>query len=138
MFERDPPMTYSGADRGLSANHTQGCQTKVKMGKISKENEAMKLLLSFDPLPERREAYFHYVLGEFVPTLEHLGLKMCEAWHTAYGSYPHRLTGFTAPDQATMDSILASKDFLELEERLQEFVMNYHRRVVPVRGSFQF
>ena len=110
----------------------------MQMGESSKETEAVKLLLSFDPIPERREAYFHYVLGEFIPTLEYLGLKMCEAWHTAYGPYPLRLTGFVAPDQATMDSILSSKDFRELEERLQEYVMNYHRRIVPVRSSFQF
>jgi hypothetical protein len=25
--------------------------------------EAVKLLLSFDPVPELQEAYFHYVLG---------------------------------------------------------------------------
>jgi hypothetical protein len=100
--------------------------------------DTVKLLLSFDPVPELQEAYFHYVLGEFVPTLEYLGLRMCEAWHTAYGSYPLRLTGFTAPDRRTMDDILSSEDFLELEEKLQEFVENYKRRVVPMRGNFQF
>jgi hypothetical protein len=100
--------------------------------------DTVKLLLSFDPVPELQEAYFHYVLGEFVPTLEYLGLRMCEAWHTAYGSYPLRLTGFTAPDRRTMDDILSSEDFLELEEKLQEFVENYKRRVVPMRRNFQF
>jgi hypothetical protein len=100
--------------------------------------KAVKLLLSFDPVPELQEAYFHYVLGEFVPTLEHLGLRMCEVWHTAYGAYPLRLTGFSAPDQATMDSILSSEDFKQLEEKLLEFVENYERRVVPMRANFQF
>ncbi len=38
----------------------------------------VKMLLTYDPLPERREAYFRYVLGEFVPALEQLGLKMSE------------------------------------------------------------
>jgi hypothetical protein len=99
---------------------------------------AVKLLLSFDPVPELQEAYFNYVLGEFVPTLEHLGLRMCEAWHTAYGAYPLRLTGFSAPDRATMESILSSEDFKQLEEKLLEFVENYERRVVPMRANFQF
>lgn len=102
------------------------------------ESEAFKLLLSFDPLPEQREAYFRYVLGEFVPTLEHLGLRMCEAWHTAYGAYPLRLTGFCAPDLSTMESILTSDDFLELEDKLQDYVVNYKKRVVPMSRSFQF
>ena len=59
----------------------------------------VKLLLTYDPLPENREAYFNYVLGEFVPALEHLGLTMSEAWHTAYGSYPFRLGGVPAEDR---------------------------------------
>jgi hypothetical protein len=100
--------------------------------------EAVKLLLSFDPVPELQEAYFQYVLGEFVPTLEHLGLRMCEAWHTAYGAYPLRLTGFSAPDRRTMDNILSSDDFQQLEEKLLSYVENYKRRVVPMRGNFQF
>lgn len=100
--------------------------------------EAVKLLLSFDPVPELQEDYFQYVLGEFVPTLEHLGLRMCEAWHTAYGAYPLRLTGFSAPNRRAMEDILSSEDFQQLEERLQDYVENYERRVVPMRGNFQF
>jgi hypothetical protein len=100
--------------------------------------EAVKLLLIFDPVPELQEAYFRYVLGEFVPTLEHLGLRMCEAWHTAYGAYPLRLTGFCAPDRTTMNNVLCSEDFKQLEEKLLKFVENYERRVVPMSAAFQF
>jgi hypothetical protein len=101
-------------------------------------NGKVKLLLTYDPLPERREAYFNYVLGEFMPALEHLGLKMSEVWHTAYGSYPLRLTGFVANDRDRLEKILASEQFRDLEARLQDFVVNYRRRVVPSRGRFQF
>ena len=102
------------------------------------EHESVKLLLSFDPLPGKREAYFQYVLGEFIPTLEHLGLQMCELWHTAYGAYPLRLTGFLAHDRDTLVDILTSDDFKDMELRLQEFVGNYKRRIVPLKKRFQF
>ena len=102
------------------------------------EQESVKLLLSFDPLPGKREAYFQYVIGEFIPTLEHLGLQMCELWHTAYGAYPLRLTGFLASDRDTLSDILSSEGFLDMELRLQEFVSNYQRRIVPMRKRFQF
>lgn len=102
------------------------------------EQTGVKLLLTFDPIPERREGYFRYVLGEFVPALEELGLKMCEAWHTAYGEYPLRLTAFTAPDESSMASILESEAFRELENRLLDYVENYQRRTVPIRQRFQF
>jgi len=98
----------------------------------------VKLLLTFDPLPERREEYFNYMLGEFVPALESLGLTMAEAWHTAYGDYPLRLTGFVAPDAPTMKRVLVSDAFVELEARLQDFVENYRRRVVPASKRFRF
>lgn len=97
-----------------------------------------KLILTYDPIPEQREAYFRYVLGEFVPTMEQLGLRMCESWHTAYGPYPLRLQGFTAVDGDAMARILDSRDFKELEKRLQEYVVNYRRRVVPRKKTFQF
>jgi hypothetical protein len=98
----------------------------------------VKLLLTYDPIPEKREDYFNYVLGEFVPAMEHLGLTMSEAWHTAYGEYPLRLTGFIAPDRNTLEGILGSQAFLDLEGKLQDYVVNYRRRVVPVKRRFQF
>jgi hypothetical protein len=98
----------------------------------------VKLLLTYDPLPGRREAYFEFVLGQFVPGLEQLGLHMSEAWHTAYGDYPLRLTGFVANDEDTLQRVLDSQAFRSLEDRLLEFVVNYERRVVPVRQRFQF
>ena len=100
--------------------------------------DSVKLLLTYDPLPKHREEYFRYVLGEFVPALENLGLTLCEAWHTAYGQYPLRLTGFIAEDRETLDTVLASPEFMELESRLQDFVINYRRKIVPQQPRFQF
>ena len=99
---------------------------------------AVKLIITYDPVPERREAYFRYVLGEFVPALEQMGLTLNEAWHTAYGEYPLRMSGFLASDERTMEGILNSQEFRELEARLQEYVINYSRRVVSCNSSFQF
>ena len=96
------------------------------------------LLLTYDPVPERQEAYFRYVLGEFVPTLERIGLSLQGTWHTAYGSYPLRLATFSAPDLTTLRGILASETFQRLETRLQDYVVNYNRRIAPVRRGFQF
>jgi hypothetical protein len=100
--------------------------------------QPVKLLLTFDPIPERRDDYFQFVLGEFVPSLENLGLQMSEVWHTAYGSYPLRLAGFLAPDRETVDRIMASQEYQDLEQQLLEYVENYSRRVVPLRRTFQF
>ena len=102
------------------------------------ENVPVKLLLTYDLLPGQREAYLLYVRGRFVPALEQMGLKMCEAWHTAYGQYPLRLAGFLASDRDTMDEIIDSELFQELEARLQEYVTNYSRKIVPLKTTFQY
>jgi hypothetical protein len=102
------------------------------------ESIPVKLLLSYDPMPERREDYLLYVRGRFIPTLEQMGLKMCEAWYTAYGPHPLRLAGFLASDRGTMDEIVSSDQFKELETRLQEYVINYNRKIVPLKSTFQY
>jgi 2-keto-4-pentenoate hydratase len=98
----------------------------------------VKMLLTFDPVPGRREEYFQYMLGHFIPALEHLGLTMAETWHTAYGDYPLRLTAFVAPNASAMNTVIGSDAFAQLEERLQDYVRNYSRRVVPADRRFQF
>jgi hypothetical protein len=100
--------------------------------------QQVKLILTYDPLPERREAYLQFVRGEFVPKLEHLGLMMSEAWHTAYGDHPLRLAGFVATNRATMERVIQSEAFLALEVELQEYVVNYSRRIVVLRPTFQY
>ncbi len=102
------------------------------------EEYTAKLLISYDPLPERREAYLRYVRGEFVPALEQLGLVMCDAWYTAYGSHPLRLSGFLASDRATLEQVIDSEAFQDLERRLLGYVTNYKRKIVPHRATFQY
>jgi hypothetical protein len=105
---------------------------------VQLNGKSVKVLLSYDPLPEQREEYFRYVLGEFIPAMENLGLPMCEAWHTAYGPYPLRLIGFMADTPEALEKGLSSEEFQELEGRLQEFVVNYRRKIVRQQPRFQF
>lgn len=102
------------------------------------DRRSVKLLMTYDPVPELRESYFDFMMGEFIPRLERLGLTMCESWHTAYGEYPLRLIAFMAPDGRTMQDVLTSQAFTVLEDGLKAYVFNYRRRTVPGRGWFQF
>jgi hypothetical protein len=98
----------------------------------------VKLLISYDILDEDQQTYYQYVLGEFLPTVQTMGLVLTDAWHTAYGDYPARLLSFVARDRATLDAILAREDWQQLENKLQVFVREYERRIVPYRDRFQF
>jgi hypothetical protein len=98
----------------------------------------VKLLISYDILDEDQQTYYQYVLGEFLPAVQTMGLVLTDAWHTAYGDYPARLLSFVARDRATLDAILAREDWQQLENKLQVFVREYERRIVPYRDRFQF
>lgn len=102
--------------------------------------QPVKLILSYDILPDiSQESYFQFVLGEMVPTLQAQGVHMSGAWHTAYGNYPVRLVEFIAPDRATLDEVLTSPFWAELEDKLGEFVVNYSKKVVALKeDQFQF
>jgi len=105
---------------------------------MSLPDQQVKLILTYDPPFHEREEYVQFVLGRFLPTLEYMGLKLCDSWHTAYGSYPLRLTGFLAADAETLETVLVSETFRELEDTLRDMVENYRRRIVPVRTPFPY
>lgn len=106
---------------------------------MSSSSYPVKFILTYDILPDVQETYFQFVLGELVPALQAQGLHMSGAWHTAYGDYPMRLVEFIADDRATVEAVLDSPAWEQMEERLREFVVNYSRKIVRLREDhFQF
>ncbi len=98
----------------------------------------VKMLISYDVVPELQQAYYEFVLGEMIPTAQSMGLVLSEAWHTAYGDYPIRLNGFVAKDKAVLDRVLSSTEWQQLEEKLKRFVTGYQRKIIAYREGFQF
>lgn len=94
--------------------------------------------MTWDIAPERDQEYFEFVIGEFVPGVQRLGLQPAEAWATIYGSYPQIQVGLLASDLAQARRVLASSDWTLLQERLFGYVKNYSQKIVPVRAGFQF
>ena len=98
----------------------------------------VKLLLAYNIKPNREAEYYRYVLGEFLPSLQDIGLMMVEGWHTAYGDYPIRLIAFRAQDDADMHNILSSSEWQRGKEKLLRLVLDYEERLVPAKNIFQF
>lgn len=97
----------------------------------------VKLLMTWDIVPGREQEYFEFVVREFVPGMQRLGIQPTEAWYTTYGERPQILTGGVAPDRATLDEALESESWTLLKDRLQEFVTNFDLRLVRASGGFQ-
>lgn len=107
------------------------------MDENSIEPIGVKLLLSYELLPEVQQEYYKFVTTNYIPTMQAMGLQMSEAWHTAYGNAPNRLIGFISENEENMLDILENETWLRLTEQLQEFVSEFSYKVIPYRGGFQ-
>lgn len=97
----------------------------------------LKLLLSYEVKPETVQEYRQFVLGSYVPSLQNMGFQMSEAWHTAYGDAPNRLICFVCRDRSTVDGLLASATWTDLNDQLSSYVTDFNYKVVPYKGIFQ-
>ncbi len=97
-----------------------------------------KLILTYDIRAEYQAQYNQFMLGEFIPGLQALGLYITGVYHTLHGDYPARLTEFVTEGKDIMRKSLDSEQFVALEERLKKYTQNYTRKVVKFRNGFQF
>ena len=98
---------------------------------------SVKVIMTWDIASEHEQEYFEFVIGEWVPGVQRLGLQPVDAWATVFGSYPQIQVGLLADDAASVRKIMASKDWGALEDRLLTFVQNFSYKIVPARNGFQ-
>jgi hypothetical protein len=99
---------------------------------------AVKVLMTWDIVGERDQEYFEFIIGEFIPGVQRLGLQPAEAWATLYGSYPQIQVGLLANDVSQARQVLDSGEWGLLLDRLFGYVKIFSSKVVPARGGFQF
>jgi hypothetical protein len=108
------------------------------MPELEEPEPRVKLLISYDIVTEVQQEYVQFVMHEFIPRLQEMGLPMTEAWHTAYGDYPVRMAGFVAPNEQVMTRVLRSDEWKKLQRQFNQFVTNLEIKVVAYKEGFQF
>lgn len=98
----------------------------------------VKLLIAYNVKPTQEEVYYRFMMGEFLPKAQSMGLVMVEGWHTAWGNYPQRLIGLVAESQTALQQILDGEQWREIEAKLKQHVTDYQRQAVRYRSGFQF
>jgi hypothetical protein len=98
---------------------------------------AVKLLMTWDILPGREQEYFEFVVRDFIPGLQGLGMEPSDAWYTMYGDQPQIMTAAQMDTMPALQNILESQDWDGLTGRLLDFVENFEFKVVEARGGFQ-
>ena len=97
----------------------------------------IKLIMTWDITPGREQEYFEFVVREFIPQVQQLGMELKDAWLTMYGNQPQIMASAQMPDLPSMQGILGSKVWQGLINRLQDYVENYQFKIVPAREGFQ-
>lgn len=97
----------------------------------------VKLIMTWDIAPGREQEYFEFVVREFIPQVQQLGMELKDAWLTMYGNQPQIMASAATPDLPTMQGILDSKEWQGLINRLLDYVENYQFKIVPARSGFQ-
>ncbi len=97
----------------------------------------MKLLMNWDIKSGQESEYFEFVVREFAPGIMKLGLQPTEAWYTMYGNCPQIMTSGITDDMATMERVLSSAEWQDLQGKLLQYVDNFQQKIVPAAGRFQ-
>jgi hypothetical protein len=98
---------------------------------------AVKLIMTWDILPGREQEYFEFVVREWIPGMQRLGLEPSDAWFTMYGEQPQILASAQINSISSLDQILKSTDWDSLTRRLLDYVEDFKYKVVQARTGFQ-
>lgn len=98
---------------------------------------AVKLLMTWDILPGKEQDYFEFVVRDFIPGIQQMGMEPNDAWFTMYGTQPQIMVAAQISTMSKLRNLLSSNDWKSLTQNLLEYVENLNFKVVPARSGFQ-
>jgi hypothetical protein len=101
---------------------------------------SLTLIMTWDIKDNKEQEYMEFVLREWVPATNRLGLKTVAAWYTQYRkdeSIPLVRAEALVDDRAAMRKILSSSEWDHIFEQLLEYVDNYKHKIVETTGEFR-
>lgn len=98
---------------------------------------AVKLIMTWDILPGREQEYFEFVVRDYIPGMQKLGLEPSDAWFTMYGNQPQIMAAAQMPGLTELVDILKSSAWDDLTKKLMDYVENFKYKIVEARSGFQ-
>ena len=98
---------------------------------------AVKLLMTWDILPGREQEYFEFVVRDFLPEVQKMGLEPSDSWFTMYGDHPQIMATAQMPNVGSLQQVLESSEWDCLTQQLLDYVENFEYKVVQARSGFQ-
>lgn len=98
---------------------------------------AVKMLLTWDLLPGREQEYFEFVVRDFIPSVQKMGMEPSDAWFTVFGNQPQIMVALQSASMENMENILKSSDWNSLKNQLLDYIEDFNYKIVPARPGFQ-
>lgn len=96
-----------------------------------------KLIMNWDIRPETESEYFEFLVHEFIPGMNRLGIGEIQVWYTAYGECEQKLATGITPDIEQMQTALDSEDWEKMTGKLNSYVTDLELKVIPANRGFQ-
>ncbi len=90
----------------------------------------VRLVFSWNIKTDEETAYFEFIVQEFAPKIMKMGIRLTEAWYTTYGEGPQIIMPGVVADGESLQQALDSEEWLELVEKLNDFVTDYRCRML--------
>lgn len=97
----------------------------------------MKLIMRWNVRKESESEYFEFLVHEFIPGMNRLGIEDIQVWYTAYGECEQKLASGMMKSSEQVSQILGSEDWLRLTDRLNRYVEGFNQKVVNGTRGFQ-
>jgi hypothetical protein len=91
----------------------------------------MAILFSqyWDVMPGRFDDYSTFILGEYVPTMEKLGIRLVGGYYVVVGEGPRIVAAAEVESMESLQRSLAAKEYSVLSDRLLQYVWKYSSKV---------
>jgi len=96
-----------------------------------------KLIMRWDIRPETDSEYFEFLVHEFIPGLNKLGIIEIQVWYTQFGECEQKLASGITQSIDDMKKAMKSEEWEMLIEKLNGFVNNFSQKVINATGGFQ-
>ena len=96
-----------------------------------------KLMLRWDVKPGAEADYSEFIVSEFIPRMNRLGIADVQFWYTSYGECEQIQVELQAETREQMRHIVNSDEWDNLSTRLLDLVVNFSQKLVRAAGGFQ-
>lgn len=97
----------------------------------------VNLLISWNIRPSMEQEYFEFVVREFIPQVQRMGLEPADAWFTVYGGSPQIMAVIRGSNLSRVNNVIESDKWDSLVNQLMDFVENYQLKIVEEKPGFQ-